>query len=205
LTSDQNVDEAEFLGVELAYQHFFDELPGIWSNFGVQANYTYIDASTDPQPLNFDSPNFLTGVGDGVNDANIVDGDGNGEADSDGRIYRYGLNNFLGTSKNTANIVGIYQDEKLEFRLAYNYRSEYLTSYSDFVTANPLFVEGRGQFDGSVKYDLTDALQLRLQVSDILGTNTVLEQQVDLSGQRYRRAEIKGDRRIKFGLRYNFW
>jgi len=83
--------------------------------------------------------------------------------------------------------------------------SEYLTSYSDFVTANPLFVKGRGQFDGSVKYDVTDALQLRLQVSDILGTNTVLEQQVDLSGQRYRRAEIKGDRRIKFGLRYNFW
>lgn len=205
LTSDQNVDEAEFLGVELAYQHFFDELPGIWSNFGLQANYTYIDANTNANPVNFDSPNFSTGVGDGINDANIVDADGNGEADSDGRIYRYGVSEFLGTSKNTANIVGIYQDEQFEFRLAYNYRSEFVTSYSDFVTANPLFVKGRGQLDGSFKYDVNDALQLRLQVSDILGTNTVLEQQVDFAGQRYRRAEIKGDRRIKFGLRYNFW
>ncbi len=205
LTSDQNQDEAEFLGVELSYQHFFDELPGLLSNLGIQANYTYIDASTNAQPLNFDSPNFNTGVGDGVNDANIVDSDGNGEADSDGRIYRYGLSEFLGTSENTANIVGIYQDEQFEFRLAYNYRSEYLTSYSDFVTANPLIVKGRGTIDGSAKYDITDDLQLRLQVSDILGTNTVLDQQIDLSGQRYRRAEIKGDRRIKFGLRYNFW
>jgi TonB-dependent receptor len=205
LTSDQNVDEAEFLGVELAYQHFFDELPGIFSNLGIQANYTYIDASTNPLPLNFDSPNFITGVGDGVNDANIVDADGNGEADNSERIYRYGLSNFLGTSANTANIVGIYQDEQFEFRLAYNYRSEYLTSYTDFVTANPLFVKGRGQLDGSFKWDVTDALQLRMQVADIFGTNTVLEQQVDFSGQRYRRAEIKGDRRIKFGLRYNFW
>lgn len=205
LTSDQNLDKAEFLGVELSYQHFFDELPGIWSNFGLQANYTYIDASTNANPVNFDSPNFNTGVGDGVDDANIVDADGNGEADSDGRIFRYGVSDFLGTSENTANIVGIYQDEQFELRLAYNYRSEFVTSYSDFVTANPLFVQGRGQLDGSVKYDVTDALQLRLQVSDILGTNTVIDQQVDLAGQTFRRAEIKGDRRVKFGLRYNFW
>ena len=205
LTSDQNVDEAEFLGFELAYQHFFDDLPGILSNVGLQANYTYIDAKTNGFPQNFDSPNFNTGVGDGVLDANIVDADGDGEADNSERIYRYGVNDFLGTSKHTANVVGIYQDDEFEFRLAYNYRSEYLTTYSDFVTANPLFVQGRGTLDGSAKWDVTDALQFRFQVSDILGTKTELEQQVDFSGQTYRRASIKGDRRIKFGLRYNFW
>lgn len=219
LTSDQNQDDAQFYGVELAYTQFFDDAPGILSNFGVQANYTYIDARVNPFPLNFDSPNYdpanifidpLLDVqpptaGDGIPDANIIDADGDGVADSSERIFRFGVDDFLGTSENTANLVGIYQDEQFEFRLAYNYRSEYLASYSDFVTGNPIYVTGRGQFDGSAKWDITEALQLRFQISDILGTNTVLEQQVDQAGQRYRRAEIKGDRRIKFGLRYNFW
>lgn len=218
LTSDQNQDNAEFLGVELSYQHFFDDLPGILSNLGLQANYTYIDAKTAQPTLNFDTPVYDPSAifidplldaqppttGDGVADANVIDADGNGIADSSERIWRFGLRDFLGTSDHTANVVGIYQDNNLEFRLAYNYRSEYLASYSDFVTGNPIFVTGRGTFDGSAKWDVTENLQFRIQASDLLGTNAVLEQQVDQSGQRYRRAEIKGDRRIKFGLRYNF-
>jgi TonB-dependent receptor len=31
-------------GVELSYQQPFSGLPGFWSNFGVQANYTYVDS-----------------------------------------------------------------------------------------------------------------------------------------------------------------
>ena len=182
---DQNQDDATFTGVEIAYQHFFDELPGLLSNLGLQANYTYIDADTNA-PLA------------------VVDADGNGQPDSDERIYRFGVDDFLGTSENTANIVGIYQDDQFEFRLAYNYRSDYLVSYADQITGNPIFVEGEGVLDGSAKWDINDHLQLRFQVSNILGNETELFQQVDAAGQDFERARFKSDRRLKFGVRVQY-
>lgn len=43
VTRPQNTGSGSLEGVELAYTHFFDFLPGIWSGFGVQLNGTYID------------------------------------------------------------------------------------------------------------------------------------------------------------------
>jgi len=40
---DLNQDEAKIKGLEVAYLQFYDELPGILGNLGLQANYTYID------------------------------------------------------------------------------------------------------------------------------------------------------------------
>ncbi|RZV41474.1 MAG: TonB-dependent receptor [Acidimicrobiales bacterium] len=182
---DLNQDEAKVKGVEVAYQHFFDDLPGLLSNTGIQANYTYVDAETNaPLP--------------------IVDADGDGAPDSFERIFRYGVNNFLGLSEHAVNLIGIYQDDKFEARLAYNWRSDYLSSYRDFVTGNPIFQEDRGYLDGSMKYDFNDNLQFRLQVANILDTKAKASQQIDASGQRFGRTAFLGDRRIKFGLRYQW-
>jgi len=182
-TGDQNQDDATFLGTEVAYQHFFTELPGVLSHLGVQANYTYIDADTNA-PIA------------------VIDADADGQPDSDERIFRFGVDNFLGTSEHTANLVGIYQDEKVELRLAYNYRSNFLVSFADQITGNPIFVDGQGLVDGSAKYNVNENLQFRFFVSNILGSNTDILQQVDLAGQSFSRATVKGDRRIKFGFRY---
>ncbi len=182
---DVNQDEATINGFEIAYQQFFDNWPGLLGNLGVQANYTYIDAETNaPLP--------------------VVDADGDGTPDSFEQIFRYGVNNFLGLSDHAANLIGIYQDEKLEMRLAYNWRSEYLSSYRDFVTGNPIFQTDRGYLDGSVKYDLTENFQLRFQVANILDTRANAEQQIDASGQRFGRTSFIGDRRIRIGARYQF-
>lgn len=40
----QNGDDGTVKGYEIGGQSFFDFLPGAWSGFGVQANYTYIDS-----------------------------------------------------------------------------------------------------------------------------------------------------------------
>jgi TonB-dependent receptor len=37
----------DMTGVEFAYTQFFDKLPGFWSGFGAQLNYTMIDAKAD--------------------------------------------------------------------------------------------------------------------------------------------------------------
>lgn len=42
----RNADRARVRGVELAWQGFFDTLPGAWSGLGLQANVTHVDSST---------------------------------------------------------------------------------------------------------------------------------------------------------------
>jgi len=44
VTRPQNSGKGTLRGAELGIQKFFDFLPGFWSNFGAQANYTWIDA-----------------------------------------------------------------------------------------------------------------------------------------------------------------
>lgn len=178
-----NQDAAKLKGVEVAYQQFFDELPGLFSNLGLQANYTYIDAKTNPP-----EPAFAEG------DPNF----------GFQRLYRYGVEDFLGLSEHTANLIGIYQDEKLEMRLAYNWRSEYLSSYRDYVTGNPIYQQATGYLDGSVKYDFTENFQVRAQIANITNERANAEQQIDASGQRFGRTSFIGDRRIKIGARYQF-
>jgi len=47
VTRPQNSGKGTLRGAELGIQKFFDFLPGIWSNFGAQANYTWIDADNE--------------------------------------------------------------------------------------------------------------------------------------------------------------
>ena len=43
----QNSGKGTLRGAELSAQKFFDFLPGFWSNFGAQANYTWIDGDNE--------------------------------------------------------------------------------------------------------------------------------------------------------------
>ncbi len=181
-----NQDNTEIRGVEFAYQQFYDNLPGWMSNLGLQLNYTYIDAETTRQP--------------DFNQANAVEGDTRGFRDN----FRFGVENLIGQSEHTGNIVGIYQSDKTEFRLAYNYRSEYLSSYRDYVSGNPIFQEGVGFLDASFRYDFTDNLQFRISAANLLDTKSKAVQQVDQAGQRYARTSFLNDRRVVFGLRYQY-
>lgn len=46
-----NADTARIRGTELAYQRFFDFLPGPWRGLGVQANFTFVDSRTFDRAL----------------------------------------------------------------------------------------------------------------------------------------------------------
>ena len=186
-SGDVNQDEATINGVEVAYTQFYDELPGLLSNLGLQANYTFIDAETNAPTAFLDQ-----------------DGDGQPDSGSFERIFRFGVNNFPGLSEHAFNLIGIYQSDAIEFRLAYNWRDDYLSSYRDFVSGNPIFQEQRGYLDGSFKWDFTDNLQFRAQVANILDTKAKATQQITQDGQRFGRTAFVGDRRVKVGLRYQF-
>ena len=178
-----NLAESELTGLELAYQQFYEELPGPLGNLGLQANYTYIAAESDAPAPGPDSN------GDGISDDPL-------------QIFRFDVPNFLGLSEHTANVIGIYQDDDWEFRLAYNWRSDYLSSYRDFVTGNPIFQEDVGFLDGSIRWDVNENIQFRVQAANLLNTRTKATQQVDPFGTRLSRTSFIGDRRIKFGFRW---
>ena len=181
-----NQSDATVRGFEISGQYFFTELDGIWSNFGVQANYTNLDVDAD-SPMR------------------SLDADGDGVPDSfDGIVRIESLNGIIGQSENFANLVGIYQDDRLEIRLAYQYRDEFLNSYETFITGNPNRQDANFQIDASVKYKLTDNLQISLQgvnLTDELQDSTDL---LNEAGETFQRSSFMFDRRFQLGIQYTF-
>lgn len=53
-----NGDGVNLRGVELTFQHSFDNLPGLWSNTGALINYTYIDNSEPEKVTGASENNF---------------------------------------------------------------------------------------------------------------------------------------------------
>lgn len=180
-----NLNDGSIQGVEIAYQQFYTDLPGIFGNLGLQANFTIIESETTPLPA------FQDADGDGVPDDFLT-------------VFRYEIDELLGLSDLSGNLIGIYQDENFEARLAYNWRSDYFSSYRDFVTGNPIIQEEIGFLDASFKWDITDNVQLSVLGANLLDTKAFASQQVDQSGQRFARSSFVNDRRFEVGVRYAF-
>lgn len=180
-----NADQAKLQGIELAYQQFYDFLPGWMSHLGLQTNFTYIDSSATPPPA-------------------YIDANGDGVPDDFGTIYRFGVDDLLGQSKYIFNVVGIYQDSKWEGRLAYNWRSENLTSYRDYITGDPIYNSDVGFLDGSIKYNVNRQFQVSLNASNLLDTKNKAEAQVNKNGDRVGRFSFLNDRRFVLSLRYQY-
>ena len=180
-----NQAKADLQGIELAYQQFYDFLPGPLSHLGLQTNFTYIDASASPPPPS-------------------VDSNADGLPDDPQTIYRFGVKNLLGQSKYIFNLVAIYQDTKWEARAAYNWRSENLTTYHDYITGDPVFLSDVGFLDGSIKYNVNRNWQVSLNASNLLDTKNKATAQIDTKGTRVDRFSFLNDRRFVFDVRYQY-
>lgn len=180
-----NLNDGTVTGVEFAYQQFYTDLPGIFGNLGLQANFTIIESEATPLPA-------------------FEDADGDGVPDDFLTVYRWSIDELLGLSDLSGNLIGIYQDDRFEARLAYNWRSDYFSSYRDFVTGNPIIQEEIGFLDASFKWDITDQVQLSVLGANLLDTKAFASQQVDQAGQRYARSSFVNDRRFEVGIRYAF-
>ena len=115
------------------------------------------------------------------------------------------MTDLLGQSEHIANLIGIYQDDKMEFRLAYNWRSEYLTTYRDWVTGNPIYVDAGGFLDGSFRYRLQRTFPG--QRIDLATSSTRRKRRymlLNTAGQTAPRFAFLNDRRMVLGMRYQF-
>lgn len=183
LTAPINGDGASLQGIEVAFQTFFDFLPDPWSNFGVQANVTYVENE------GVSNPNLSnTGVGGGT-----------GGESSFVTFTGFPLE---GMSDWAYNIVGMYESERFTARLAYNWRSEFLVSQADCCIKLPIWQDAYGQLDGSVQYRFNDRLAFTFEAQNLLDEETVLTQQVNQEGLRLPRSWFRSGRRFELRMRY---
>ena len=171
-----NADGGVLKGVEVAYQQTYDFLPGILSGLGAGLTYTYVDAN--------DFSNASLG--------------------SEQSPLSGGLP-LAGVSKHTINAVGFYDKGPLSFRLAYNWRSEFVQTPRDVIFPfSPIYGESTGQLDGSIFVKVSQNLKLGVQAVNLLDEVTRTSQVIDFSGTRATRSAFRNDRRYTFLARFDF-
>ncbi|KQV45249.1 TonB-dependent receptor [Duganella sp. Root336D2] len=133
-----NTDSGHLQGAELAYQQFYDKLPGWLSGFGTQLNYTYMEGEVTAAAV---GPGKLP---------------------------------FPGMSKNSYNIVLLYEKYGISGRLAYNWRSKFTQVYGDTsamrgtAPQRNLVAAATSSLDGSLSYKFSPNLSLTLSGTNLL-------------------------------------
>lgn len=84
-----------------------------------------------------------------------------------------GVNQFalVGLS-DTANLVGMYENDKFQARIAYNWRDKYLNETNRGSSANPRYIEAYSQIDLNLSYSLTDAISLSFEGLNVTGEDS---------------------------------
>lgn len=173
-----NGDKGKVGGFELSYQQFYDFLPGFWSGFGMQANYTKIwnsgghNTGSDPS-----SPTAVAAAG----------------------------NKSLpleGMSPDSYNIALLYAKYDIDFRLAWNWRSTYMSSSSDANNKIPVWTENYGQLDASVFYSFLDHYKVGIQATNLAGA--VYHTDMGYADFHPRTNWIEQDRKYALILRANW-
>ena len=182
-----NGDGASIYGAEFAFQTFFDFLPAPFDGFGVQANYTYVK-------------------NDGIETVNLTNETAGGTAGGgltyeDSTVKAKALE---GISKHSYNLVGMYEKGPVSARVAYNWRSKYLVTAIDCCVGFPIWQKSTGYLDASLRLRATANIEFVLEGTNLLGTDTVLLQQVDGDGTLKPNAWFKNDRRYQLGVRLSF-
>ena len=146
-------------GIELAVQHWFGA-----SGFGVQANYTMVDADK-----NFN--NLVTG----------------------------GQTAMLGLS-DSANLIGFYDRDAWQVRLAYNWRDQFLNSRTMSGANEPAYTEEFAQIDFSISYELNENVSFTAEGLNITGEDSRVHGRS--VNQMYSLEDLGA--RYQLGARYTF-
>jgi TonB-dependent receptor len=201
-------------GFEVAYQTFFDSLPGAWSGLGVQLNYTH----TEQDDINNSNlavqsgylPGSTTAFGGGNNTSTGGQGNaGNPLAFTSNVIDSHRL---AGISDDSYNIIGMYEYGQFGARLAYSWRSEFLTANLDCCIGLPVWQKENGYLDASGRFTLTDNVEFLVDISNLLNTTAVTQQQVfgdstltpGANPVKLDSGWVRNDRRFQLGVRFKY-
>lgn len=174
-------EKAHIKGFEIGGRKFFDQLPGVFKGFGLEGNVTYIDSSNPAQQAN-------SVLSKGLN--------------PDGTIPQtYPNLPYAGLSKWAYNVQLLYSRDKVNFRLAYNWRDKALlstnvnplsyatsggnpytlnTSSTNFDSAHsysvynmvPAYMAAAGYLDLGFDYKVSDKVSVSFNANNLLNTKS---------------------------------
>lgn len=160
-----NIGSGDINGIEVGASKFFDSLPAPFDGLGLDVNYTYIDSK-----------------------ANIPPSSGAAPVDTDKSTFgRLPIDQL---SKDSFNIVGMYEKNGISARLAYSWRSKYLIAIGpngfnpDYLDGDkdiyggtkamiPIYNDAYGQLDASIGYTFLDNYTITLEASNLLKDKTI--------------------------------
>ncbi|HWU49064.1 MAG TPA: TonB-dependent receptor [Asticcacaulis sp.] len=166
-----NGDGASIKGFEVAYQTFFDKLPAPFNGLGIQTNYTHLVNS------GIHSSNVVVNSGDGS--SGQLGGGASGTTVAANAAVSYTNLPLEGLSDDSYNLIGMYEKGNWSARLAYNWRSKYLVTSQDCCVVFPMWQKAAGYLDGRLAYRINEHVEISVEGSNLLNTQTVLMQQVD--------------------------
>ncbi len=182
----ENTGNTRFQGAELQFTSFLDidGLPDWAKGFGIQANATYVDSSGDLAQGLADSPNVA------------------------GRQPR-----FTGVSTWSGNLVALYERPFFSARMAYNYRSDFVTEYGVVnldLDANgaprtgAIIEQGRGQLDFSTTVTPIPNITLAFDIVNLLGNPLKRTREFGSDGDAFPRQVVYLERVYSLGVRFRF-
>ena len=181
-----NGEGAKINGFEISYQTFFDFLPSPFDGLGIQANYTHIN-------------------NEGITNTNVTNVGGDGTVITGQAPDQVSTNVLEGLSDDSYTIIGMYDKGDWSARLAYSWRSEYMVTAVDCCVAVPIWNDDYGQLDGSLRWRITDTMEIGISGSNLTNSETVLRQQVENyedGGLTLPNAWFQNDRRYTLTFRY---
>ena len=223
LTADQLDSSLEwnFNSTGLLYgAAFYKKVDGFIANVTTNEPFTFPDGHTATfavtRPMNGDNgtikgfevgytqfydflPGLLSGLGMQAN-YTYVDSKSPSPAAADKEGNKLSVP-LEGLSKNSYNIVGIYEKGPVSFRVAYNWRSDYVVTTSGNGTGNlPVISKAFGQLDASVSYDINDRMGVTIEATNLTDT----QRDTFFGQESLKRDSILVDRKVAATLHVNF-
>lgn len=132
-------------GVEISAQAPFNFLPGFWSNFGVQGNFTYVKSKI----------NYIIASANGVPTQTTT-------------------NELLMLSPRSASGVIYYEDDLFSIRFTGNYRSKFIRGIPGSQDNDLLGNFGTFYLDSSASYNLSDGIKVIFEATNLTDERSVL-------------------------------
>lgn len=185
VTAPKNGGDAKLDGFEINYHQFFE---GWFKDFGIQATYTFIDATSVPNNvINVQDEQWFNSIyedtGIRVDPANLP---------------------LEGQSDHTVNLIAMYENDTISARLAYNWRSRYLLTTRDVISKAPQWYKDHGELDGSFIYSVSENFSVGIQAENLTNerSETVMILNNDLLSVG--RSWFEMDRRVALVIRAEF-
>ncbi|MET0532881.1 MAG: TonB-dependent receptor [Steroidobacter sp.] len=141
----ENTDGGPLKGVELNAQLQLDFLPGFWSNFGVLANYTFVESEIEY---------FLSRAADGTEVTTTDD--------------------LIGLSRDSASGTLYYENDKFSIRSTASYRDKYIRGIPASPGSDLQGNKSTVYVDASASYNFNDNLTLIVEAQNLTDERNTL-------------------------------